>query len=62
MRSDTLFENEYKQWVRSPDWELRNIKQALTSFSWLNTPTQDARIEAVTAIMSERKKAKKLSK
>jgi len=63
MNNDTLFENEYKRWARSPEWELRNIEQALTTFSgWLNTPTENARLEAVVAIMAERKKAKKLSK
>jgi len=32
-------------------WELRNMKKALETFSILNTPEEDERLEAVKAML-----------
>ena len=54
-----LVEREYEQFRRSPNWELGNIRKALTMMPFLNTPEQDARLEAVKLIQAERRKAKR---
>lgn len=53
------FDVERKSFERSPAWELRNIRTALTSFRFLNTPEQEARLAAVKAIQSDRAQAKR---
>lgn len=49
------YDREYKQFSRSPRWELLNIKRALTSFRWENTSAQEARLAAVKTLLKEKK-------
>ena len=48
------FDAEYASFVHSPDWELTNIVRALSYFSMLNSPEQNARLWAVKQIKRER--------
>lgn len=48
------YDREYKQFSRSPRWELLNIKRALTSFRWSNTSAQEARLAAVKQLLKEK--------
>lgn len=50
-----LVEQEYQSYVRSADWELRNITKALNLLPFLNGPVEEARLEAVKRIQSERR-------
>lgn len=52
---NALVEREYKQFQRSPAWELRNIRKALNLMTFLNGPVENARLEAVELILKERK-------
>ena len=54
-----LMQVEYDAFKRSPDWELANIRAALTMMPFLNTPEQDARLSAVIRIQAERRKRAK---
>lgn len=49
------YDREYAQFSRSPRWELLNIRKALTSFRWLNTSAQEARLAAVKTLLKEKK-------
>lgn len=37
-----------------PIWELRNMAKALQIHSWLNTPEEELRLEAVKTILTKR--------
>jgi hypothetical protein len=55
MEHAELVEQEYQLYVRSADWELRNITKALNLLPFLNGPAEEARLEAVKRIQSERR-------
>jgi hypothetical protein len=52
--SQAEYEAEYAQFSRSPRYELLNIKRALTSFRYLNTSAQEARLAAVKTLLKEK--------
>lgn len=60
LQFNQLVSQEYNQFKRSPDWELRNIRHALNLMPFLNTPEQDARLVAVKRIQAERRKRVKV--
>lgn len=49
-------ETERLRFARSADWELRNVRKALSLLPGLNTPEEWARLDAVKDILRERQK------
>jgi hypothetical protein len=52
---ETVYEQEYNSFYRSPDWELKNIQKALNMMPFLNGSRENARLQAVTDILAQRK-------
>lgn len=50
-----LFQEEYDNFTRAPDWELRNVRKALSMLSLLNSPREEQRLKAVKQIQQERR-------
>jgi hypothetical protein len=42
-----------------PDWELKAIRAALSMHSWLNTPEERLRLQAVKLVISHRRRSRK---
>lgn len=53
---ETVYEQEYNLFYRSPEWELKNIITALNMLPFLNGPRENARLQACKDILAERKK------
>lgn len=54
--SDSEYAREYRFWLRSPDWELKNVLAALNMLPWANGSKEFARIQAIKDIRAERRK------
>jgi hypothetical protein len=52
--SQDEYDFEYKLFSRTRRSELLNIKRALTSFRYLNTSAQEARLAAVKNLLKEK--------
>jgi hypothetical protein len=52
--TEAEYEFEHKLFSRTRRSELLNIKRALTSFRYLNTSAQEARLAAVKTLLKEK--------
>lgn len=50
-----LYTEELAAYQRRPTWELNNVRRALRIMPILNTPRETARLDAVNAILKQRK-------